>query len=233
MLPSAARSRQIATRTRNELSAIYNEIEDSEIKEYVDRIVNGMDTERLEDFQANYISYFYKIKQKIDSLLVDYRIEYFNKQLDWDVIKAKKIFKLQPTMVMPKKTNKYTKTLYEYELDDMNSFEEYAIESIIALENVKWWHRNGNRDSSDSYFINGYLNHYPDFIVGTEKGKVLFIETKGEHLANDDTELKLKLGEKLEAKAGNNFKYYMIFKDEAKFDMSFNLQDALEDIRHQ
>lgn len=54
-----------------------------------------------------------------------------------------------------------------------------SIERIIKQDNVKWWHRNKERSG---FFINGALNHYPDFIVMTQRGNVILIETKGKHL---------------------------------------------------
>ncbi len=59
--------------------------------------------------------------------------------------------------------------------------------------------------------INGFVHHYPDFIVLTKAGKVVVIETKGDHLDNDDSRKKLQLGQKWANKAGDKYKYFMVF----------------------
>ena len=41
---------------------------------------------------------------------------------------------------------------------------------------IRWWHRNIARTG---FAINGFINHYPDFIVRTRSGKIGIIEAKG------------------------------------------------------
>ena len=55
-------------------------------------------------------------------------------------------------------------------------------------------------------FINDYINHYPDFIIFTKGGKIIMLETKGDHLQNPDSEAKLKLGNTWASKAGNQYR---------------------------
>lgn len=65
----------------------------------------------------------------------------------------------------------------------MNTFERKVIEKVSSMPNIKWWHRNIERHE---FCINGFINHYPDFIVMTNSGFVVMIETKGEHLTSND-----------------------------------------------
>lgn len=95
----------------------------------------------------------------------------------------------------------------------------------INLDNIVWWHRNLSRGKG--FRINGFLNHYPDFIVKTKAGKVVVIETKGDDRDNSDSELKLKLGKLWEAKAGTEFKYMMVF-DNNPINGAERLADALK-----
>ena len=83
------------------------------------------------------------------------------------------------------------------------------INDIANLNNIEWWHRNLSRGKG--FKINGFLNHYPDFIIKAKSGKIIIIETKGDDRDNSDSELKLKLGKLWEAKSGQNFKYMMVF----------------------
>ncbi|MBR6403979.1 MAG: restriction endonuclease, partial [Eubacterium sp.] len=61
--------------------------------------------------------------------------------------------------------------------------------------------------------LNGYINHYPDFIVKTKSGKIILIEAKGDYLDGDDSKSKLKLGRKWQSQAGHLYRYFMVFKD--------------------
>ncbi len=90
----------------------------------------------------------------------------------------------------------------------MNDFEKKVINEIANCENILRWHKNIERKW---LCINGHLNHYPDFIVYTKLGKILIIETKGDDRDNTDSKLKVRLGKKWANKAGEEFKYFMVF----------------------
>ena len=96
------------------------------------------------------------------------------------------------------------------------------------MENVVWWHR--NLEKTD-YSINGYLNHYPDFIVKTKSNKIILVETKGEHLDGDDSKKKLELGNLWSSYSGpHTYKYFMAF-DKSPLDADgANLLDNIIDI---
>ena len=61
--------------------------------------------------------------------------------------------------------------------------------------------------------INGYIKHYPDIMIMTQSGKVIFAETKGEHLKNDNSREKIELGRAWRTAAGSQYRYYMVFRD--------------------
>ncbi len=46
----------------------------------------------------------------------------------------------------------------------------------------------------------------------TKRGKIILIETKGDHLDNTDTAEKIRLGNLWRSKAGNNYRYFMVFE---------------------
>ena len=75
----------------------------------------------------------------------------------------------------------YDKSLYEAE-ESGNKFETELIQAITGLPNIRWWHRNIARTG---FAINGFINHYPGFIVRTCSGKIVIIETKGDSPANE------------------------------------------------
>ena len=109
-----------------------------------------------------------------------------------------------------KATTTYGKSLYGGE-EEANGFEYDMVLALTGM-NIKWWHRNMSRKG---FVVNGFVNHYPDFIVMTEKGKIVLIETKGDHLDNEQNRKKLTLSRKWQEKAGEPFRYYMVFPEKA------------------
>lgn len=93
----------------------------------------------------------------------------------------------------------------------MNRLESELVIELTALPNVRWWHRNISRQG---FCVNGFINHYPDIIICTEKGKMICAETKGDHLKNDNSREKIDLGAAWSSLAGSQFHYYMVFKEE-------------------
>lgn len=83
------------------------------------------------------------------------------------------------------------------------------INEIANIENVLFWHRNLERGKG--FCINGFINHYPDFIVRMKNGMTIIIETKGDDRDNSDSIRKLALGKAWAAKVGNNYRYFMVF----------------------
>lgn len=68
-----------------------------------------------------------------------------------------------PTQIPPGETSKYiTKSHYEQE-GKINGFEEKVINEIANLPSIAFWTRNPERGKG--FRINGFLNHYPDFII--------------------------------------------------------------------
>lgn len=85
------------------------------------------------------------------------------------------------------------KSLYEEE-ENVDRFEKKVISQIANLSNVAFWHRNLER--GHGFCINGFINHYPDFIVVMKSGHILAVETKGNHLDGSDSENKIELGKR-------------------------------------
>ena len=117
-------------------------------------------------------------------------------------------------------------SLYEAEKNDMNPDESNLIDIVVGLGNVKWWHRIIERKD---FRINGNINHYPDFMVMTKSGKLVLIEFKGGDRDNSNSKAKLELGRQWQAQAGQNYRYFMVFKDkEFGIDGAYTLDDFVE-----
>lgn len=181
-----------------------------EIENYVHRIISSMTEDELAAMETAVPTYAAKIQEKIRGLEEAYRREVFNRWLDSGKIICQPTYAL-PTVITPTDTtDSIPKSLYEAEKNDMNAGEHELIDAVVALQNVKWWHRIIERKD---FRLNGFINHYPDFMVMTESGKLVLIEYKGDDRDNSDSERKLKLGRQWQAQAGPNYRYFMVFKE--------------------
>ncbi len=185
-------------------------IPDKEIRKYIERILENLDSEQIHDIVVNkQYTYRDKIKAKIQALAEAYAEKQFNKYIDIDKVFAKPAYRLPDRILPAQLSPSIAKSLYLRE-GSMNMFEEKVIVEIAALPNIAFWHRNLERGKGFS--INGFKsNHYPDFIVVTNSGRVVVIETKGDDRDNSDSEAKNRLGRTWANKAGANFKYFMVF----------------------
>ncbi len=198
-------------------------IPDKEIEKYINRILEDFKDEQFNDFANNEYTYTDKIKQKIKSLSDLFAEKKFKDFLDTDKVFIKPSFQL-PKNISPGDTSKdITKSLYEKE-GNMNGFEERVINEIGNMTNIAFWTRNIERKG---FRINGFVNHYPDFIIQTKSGKTLLLETKGDHL---DAEPKIRLGGLWASKAGNNYRYFMVY-ERRTVDGAYKLEDFLNIIK--
>lgn len=183
----------------------------SDLTAYIDRIVENMNADELAAMEKNIYGYATKIKTKIESLLDEYRKEKFKNMLETGKIECLPSFRLKREINPGNPFGLLSKSLYRSE-QAVNGFELKVIEKVSSLPNIKWWHRNMDRLE---FCINGYLNHYPDFIVMTNSGKIVMVETKGEHLtSNDDSREKAELGKIWQAQSGSKFRYYMVSEND-------------------
>lgn len=182
-------------------------ITEHEIKKYIHKILEDFTDEQFHDFLNHHYSYTSKIKEKIRSLSDAYAEKKFRDYLDTDKIFIKPTYSFAKEIAPGNTSKDITKSLYEKEAE-MNSFEEKVINEIANLSSIAFWTRN---ISKKQFKINGFQNHYPDFIIQTKSGKTIVLESKGDDRDNSDSEAKIRLGKAWERKAGNNFKYFMVF----------------------
>ena len=198
-------------------------IPDKEIEKYINRILEDFKDEQFGDFANNEYTYTDKIKQKIKSLSETFAEKKFKDFLETDKVFIKPSFEL-PKSISPGDIAKdITKSLYEKE-GSMNGFEERVINEIGNMTNIAFWTRNIERKG---FRINGFVNHYPDFIIQTKSGKIILLETKGDHL---DAEPKIRLGGLWAGKAGNNYRYFMVY-ERRTVDGAYKLEDFINIIK--
>ena len=198
----------------------------AEINDYVRRIVAGMTEDELAAMETAIPTYAAKIQEKIRGLEEAYREDKFGRWLDAGKIVCQASYTLPPVITPADTTYAIPKSLYEAEKDDMNNGEHELIDAVVALGNVKWWHRIIERKG---FRLNGYINHYPDFMVMTNSGKLVLIEYKGDDRDNSDSERKLKLGRKWQALCGQDYRYFMVFKNrDFGIDGAYTLDQFIE-----
>lgn len=224
-LPLESQVTNLVARLANLIGNMYP-ITDPEVKEYVRRVVTGMNAEQIRDCIERDVAYVRKIKQKIAALADIHAQKTFGDMLDVDRIVMQPSFALPESIAPSANASAVPKSLYVTEAA-MGGFEQRVINDVANLDSVRWWHRNLSRGKG--FRINGFLNHYPDFIVGTKAGRTILLETKGDDRDNTDSALKLKLGKLWEAKAGRDFRYMMVFENNP-IDGAERLADALKKI---
>lgn len=178
------------------------------IKKYVKRAIERLDADQIDNLIDNIYITRDTIKKKIESLLKDHWRKTFIKWLTTGRIKLKGHYTFIDKITLQDELVGIDKGLYVAE-ESVNGFEYDAIAAIAEHPNVLFWHR--NRDKKE-FVLNGFINHYPDFIVRMKSGRTLLIETKGDHLANAESVDKIKLGNKWADLAGDKFRYFMVFE---------------------
>lgn len=180
-----------------------------DIKKYVDRVIANLDADEISSLVDNLYLTRDAIQDKIEGLLKDYQKQVFQQWLNTGRIQLDNNYTFLDVIALTKEEIVgIDKGLYVAE-ETVNDFEYDVISAIADNPNVLFWHR--NREKKE-FCINGFINHYPDFIVRMKSGKTILVETKGDHLVNDDSKNKIWLGNKWADLAGNDYKYFMVFQ---------------------
>lgn len=190
-------------------------IADSEIRVYFRKIIEQMSLADMESCLIKPSPFFDKIKKKIRQLQEDFGKEEFFKWIDQERFQIKAEYQLPIDITPQSFADSLSHSLYEREAS-MNNYEFNVISRVISLDNVVWWHRIDDKRKEYSFKINGFINHYPDFLILTKKNTLILVEVKGEQLANPESKNKLELGKKWESLANqlglpHKFRYFMVF----------------------
>lgn len=205
--PSNVRLAHCKGLIKNRISKL-NCINDKELQAYIDRVVETLTEDQLSDMEQSTYPYIVKIEKKVKDLLARHRADIFDLWLEQGKITCKPHYSLKSTISPTSFTSTYPNSLYTSE-EDMNEYERKMVWALSSMENIKWWHRNISRLG---FQINGSIHAYPDIIAMTTSGKILMIETKGDHLDNDESKAKAKIGHQWDNLAGNRYRYFMVFQ---------------------
>lgn len=178
--------------------------------------------------------YFKAIKQKIDGLVREFAEKEFKKQRDIDDVVLQPMYAFAPEILPKELAVPLSQSLYSRE-GKMSDFEVKMLRQILQDDGIRlhWWHRNEERKG---FYINAFINHYPDFILMTENGTVILLETKGSQLDGSDSQAKIRAGLAWENTAnalndGRRYRYMMVF-EQNQLDGAYSLAQALERLRH-
>lgn len=226
-LPSESQKEQLAGMIAKNIRI--DEIAEPCIVRYVKEAINDLDSEQIADLYTFLSHTVETVKNKIQDLLGKYQKEVFMKWLDTGQIQCTPQYKLPKTLTFKSIVKGLSKGLYTEE-ENINDLEYKIINAVANLDNVRFWHRNTER--GQGFRINGYTryNHYPDFIVRLTNGKTILIETKGDDRDNSDTRDKIELGRIWANKAGEGFRYFMVF-DKKQMDGAVTVSELLERLK--
>jgi type III restriction enzyme len=223
-LSPESQKEEIIHRIMNYLKTL-NHVETKDLRSYINRIIENCNIRELERIRQNPYNFANTIKTKIEVLTTNYAHKKFEEGIATGLIFTENRWQFKKAIVLePYNTLSYVSptSLYEKE-ENMNEFEWKVITSIAGLPNTQFWHRNISRSG---FSLNGWINHYPDFIIYTKSEKLILLETKGDDRDNSDSAHKIKLGQSWERLLGQNYKYFMVF-NEAKLDGAFTLDEFL------
>lgn len=201
----------------------FDEISEPQVARYIKRAIAGVDSEQLEDLYTNNWQTRNTIRQKIESLLSAYQEKKFKEWLDTGQIKCQATYRLPERITVKTKSIGLAKGLYTEE-ENINGFEYDVINAVANLDNVLFWHRNPSRTG---FCINGYINHYPDFIVLLNSNITVLLETKGDDRDNSDSRTKVELGRTWAHKAGEQYRYFMVFEKQ-QMDGAVTIKELLQ-----
>lgn len=199
-------------------------IPDQEIKMYIERVLESFGDADYNQMLNYSIPYSNKIKEAIQQHANAYVENEFCRELNSDKIILKPTYTFVQQKAYSTKGKSIAKSLYEPE-EGFNDFEAEVVNDIANLDNVEFWTRNKERSE---FCINGFINHYPDFIIKTKKGKIVLLETKGDHL---DAAKKIKLGGLWQNKAGNDYRYCLVYRDR-RTDGAYNKEEFLSQMKN-
>jgi type III restriction enzyme len=183
-------------------------VSDRDLKAYVKRVIEGQAEATLAEMRGEPYRYAQAIRAKIDGIMTEHARRRFFEDTTTNAVFAEPRWAFPQRLECAEARRGLPRSLYDA-CPPLNSFEAQVAEALSSSPNVLFWHR--NRERKD-FKLNGFINHYPDFIALTRSGNSLLVESKGDDRDNSDSERKLALGKEWERLAGPKYKYFMVFQ---------------------
>ena len=183
-----------------------------DVRAYVQRVVDAMTSDELEAYQRKQFAFARIVWRAIDDAAQGYAAARFKERLAVGSIACRPWWQLPARNVVASAETGIAGSLYQGEEGDMNAFERDMALALGSCRGVRWWHRLRERKPGEFMLNGAVINHYPDFMVRLENGQLWLIETKGNDRNNEDSRRKRELGAQWAARAGEGFRYFMVFE---------------------
>lgn len=198
---------------------------DSDLRAYIDKLLGRLSASELEEVLEQQHAFVESVRKRVRLEMARFRRKVFAQWVRTDEVFAADGYafpnEVHPVDLYPPTAN----TLYEREeRAGSTNLESRMADWLASADNIQWWHRN---HQTRGFYLNGPINHYPDFIARTQRDTLVLIETKGEHLQNDDSDTKVELGKLWQDCVGRNYRYIMVF-DQVPVAGALTWQDAID-----
>lgn len=192
-----------------------NKYGEGQLKGYLARVVDDFSFDEIGAAFDSPRLLMETVRNRIEAASSRHRRERFEKLQTLGKIRLKAdAYELPEKFTLSRPSDAYQHSLYTSEEECSDTLERKMVDGLSNCPNIRWWHRVVER-RPDEFHINGFINHYPDFLAQTMGGKILVIETKGGHLTNANSADKLAMGRQWSDKAGDGFEYFMVFDQNA------------------
>lgn len=188
-----------------------NKFGEAQLKDYLVRVVDDFSFDEIGAAYDSPRLLAATVKEKIDAASAKHCRDRFDKLQSMGKIRLNmEAYSFPEHFTLARPSDVYQHSLYGAEEECSDGLERKMVDALSNCPNIMWWHRVVERRANE-FCINGFINHYPDFLARTNGGRVLAIETKGGHLTNSNSADKLAMGKQWADKAGDQFEYFMVF----------------------
>jgi len=193
---------------------------------FLDKAIDKIKSYTIQDLSINRYVLLSKLDEVINEILMDYAKKKFDKLIKEGKIKVKEVETFPEVITlseeMPEEFNKnYYKIIDKLNKEEANFVRRLDLEH---LPNIKFWIR--NREKKDPFYLQGWQKNkfYPDFIAVTNKGNILALEWKGEHLlTGEDTKYKEEVAKVWEKLGKSKLHFFLVHNG--------NIEDVLLKIK--
>lgn len=194
-------------------SQFKNTFGSAQLTVYISRVVDDMESPVVDACLHSVGGVARAVTDAVRGLADDFCEDRLGKLLSRGDVRLEPAYRFPESFVQATPMTSYDGALYEAEDGRVDGLERRMVDLLANNSRVRWWHRVVERKPGE-FSINGFVNHYPDFLALRDDGVLMAIETKGEHLA-EDAKRKLRLGTRWADMAGAGFRYFMVFEREA------------------
>ena len=194
-------------------SQFKNTFGSAQLTNYISRVVDDMESPVVDACLHSANDVARAVMDAVRGLADDFCEDRFGKLLSRGDVRLEPAYHFPESFMQAAPMTSYDRALYEAEDGRVDGLERKMVDLLANNRHVRWWHRVVERKPGE-FSINGFVNHYPDFLALRDNGALMAIETKGEHLG-EDAKRKLRLGTRWADMGGDRFQYFMVFEHEA------------------